>query len=96
MSTVNPGPRICASCGCEIAKRTREPGQPRMVTVCLAVYVALEKGGTTKSTPGVRICTKCLSIAIASPWSNEGQKLFGDIIGRLAALYRSTEGAKAA
>jgi NMD protein affecting ribosome stability and mRNA decay len=94
--TTSDIPRVCICCGREIERRTRKTGEPRMITICLAVYVPLEKSGVTKGTPGVRICSKCLSTATAAPWSAEGEKLHGAITGRLAALYRTTEGAKAA
>jgi len=93
--TFGRAPRVCICCGSEIT-RVRQEGAPRMVSICLAVYLPLARSGTVKSTKGVRICSKCLATAIAAPWSPEGEKLYGAIIGRLAGLYRSSEGAKVA
>ncbi len=88
MSTVNPGPRHCVCCGREIKPRTREAGEPRLVTICLAVYRPVKSGGGTKGTPGVRICDDCLCSAIGG-WREEAQKLSTALLDRLSTVYRS-------
>jgi hypothetical protein len=89
VSTVNPGIRLCICCHREIKPRTREAGEPRMVTICLAVYRPMKVGGATKGTPGVRICDECLRLACGGMSQQAAEKLYEAINGRLSTVYRS-------
>lgn len=87
--TIGNRPRVCVCCEREIKARTREPGVPRLITVCLAVYIPVNSSGKAKGTPGIHVCDQCL-LSAESAVTVTGQILHRAIMARLLALYRST------